>query len=213
MVSGIKGVSIGIIDVGIGNLGSLRHAVHSQGWDTVSVSAPDDFAELTHLLLPGVGAFASAMTRLADSGLIDAIRHFAAQGRPVMGICLGMQILADTGMEGGDTPGLALIPGNVVPINPKSGLRLPHVGWNESRQMRVHPVLKGIRNDVDFYFVHSYRIVTCDPNTVLAETEYGERFPSIIGKGNVIGAQFHPEKSQTNGLRLLDNFCQWNGTC
>lgn len=204
---------IGIVDIGIGNIGSLRHAVHSQGWDTVSVSAPDDFAELTHLLLPGVGAFASAMARLAETGLIEGIRHFAGEGRPVMGICLGMQILAETGTEGGETPGLALIPGKVVPIKSQPGLRLPHVGWNESWQMRAHPLLKGIRDDVDFYFVHSYRVVASEPNTVLAETEYGERFPSIIGKGNVIGIQFHPEKSQANGLRLLDNFCQWNGVC
>lgn len=206
-------MSIGIIDIGIGNLGSLRHAVHSQGWDTVSVSTPDDFADLTHLLLPGVGAFASAMARLSEASLIEPIRHFAAKGRPVMGICLGMQILAETGTEGRDTLGLALIPGKVVPIEPRSGLRLPHVGWNESRQTRAHPLLNGIRNDVDFYFVHSYRFVAVAPDTVLAETEYGERFPSIIGKGNVVGAQFHPEKSQANGLRLLDNFCLWDGVC
>lgn len=206
-------MSIGIVDIGIGNLGSLRHAVHSQGWDTVSVSTPDDFADLTHLLLPGVGAFASAMARLSETSLIEPIRHFAAKGRPVMGICLGMQILAETGAEGGDTLGLALIPGKVVLIEPQSGLRLPHVGWNESRQTRAHPLLKGIRNDVDFYFVHSYRFVAVDSDTVLAETEYGEHFPSIIGKGNVVGIQFHPEKSQANGLRLLDNFCLWNGAC
>lgn len=206
-------MSIGIIDVGIGNLGSLRHAVHSQGWDTVSVSTLDDFAGLTHLLLPGVGAYTSAMARLAETGLIEPICHFAAEGRPVMGICLGMQILTETGVEGGDTPGLGLIPGKVVPIKAQPGLRLPHMGWNESRQMRAHPVLKGIRNDVDFYFVHSYRVVAGEPDTVLAETEYGERFPSVIGKGNVVGAQFHPEKSQANGLRLLDNFCQWDGIC
>jgi imidazole glycerol-phosphate synthase subunit HisH len=213
VVSGVKGVSIGIVDVGIGNLGSLRHAVYSQGWDTVSVTTPDDLADLTHLLLPGVGAFASAMARLSETSMIDPIRHFAAQGRPVMGICLGMHILAEMGTEGGNTLGLALIPGKVVPIMPQSGLRLPHVGWNESRQLRAHPLLKGIRNDVDFYFVHSYRFVAVASDTVLTETEYGERFPSIIGKGNVVGIQFHPEKSQVNGLRLLDNFCLWDGAC
>lgn len=206
-------MSVGIIDIGIGNIGSLRHALYSQGWDIISVSAPDDFADLTHLLLPGVGAFTSAMARLNGADLIEPICRFAAKGRPVMGICLGMQILADMGVEGGVTPGLALIPGKVVPIAPQSGLRLPHVGWNESRQTRAHPLLKGIRNDVDFYFVHSYRFVAVEPDTVLAETEYGERFPSIIGKGNVVGAQFHPEKSQANGLRLLDNFCLWDGVC
>ena len=206
-------MTIGIVDIGIGNLGSLRHAVHSQGWDSVAVSGPADFDGVTHLLLPGVGAFSAAMAGLGETGLIEPIRQFAAQGHPVLGICLGMQLLADTGSEGGDIPGLGLIPGRVRPIAPQPGLRLPHVGWNEACQVRAHPVLQGIRNDVDFYFVHSYRFVATDPLTVLAETEYGERFPAVIGKDNVIGAQFHPEKSQTNGLRLLDNFCCWDGAC
>lgn len=204
---------IGIVDVGIGNLGSLHHAVHSQGWDSISVSSPEDFSDISHLILPGVGAFASAMARLSEANLIESIQNFAATGRPVMGICLGMQILAEKGVEGGETLGLNLIPGDVVPIEQQSGLRLPHVGWNESRQIREHPLLKGIRNDVDFYFVHSYRFVAAFSYTVLAETDYGECFPSIIGKGNVVGVQFHPEKSQANGLRLLDNFCLWGGAC
>ena len=206
-------MSIGIVDIGIGNLGSLHHAVHSQGWETVSVSRPEDFSGLTHLILPGVGAFASAMDRLGEANLIEPIHEFAAKGLPLMGICLGMQILSEKGVEGGDTLGLGLIPGKVLPIEPQSGLRLPHIGWNESRQMREHPILKGIRNDVDFYFVHSYCFVVVEADSVLAQTEYGVRFPSIIGKGNVVGAQFHPEKSQANGLRLLDNFCLWDGVC
>lgn len=206
-------MTIGIVDVGIGNLGSLRHAVNSQGWDSVAVSRPADFDGITHLLLPGVGAFSAAMTGLDEAGLIEPIQRFAADGHPLFGICLGMQLLGESGSEGGDIPGLGLIPGRVRPIASQPGLRLPHVGWNEACQVRAHPVLKGIRNDVDFYFVHSYRFVATNPLTVLAETEYGERFPSIIGKGNVIGVQFHPEKSQTNGLRLLDNFCLWDGAC
>jgi glutamine amidotransferase len=204
--------NIGIIDIGIGNLGSLRQAVHSQGWDTVFVSRPDDLADLTHLLLPGVGAFSAAVQRLHHSGLFTAIRRFAAEGRPVLGICLGMQLLAERGTEGGDIEGLGLVPGRVIPIE-APGLRLPHVGWNNARQAQPHPLLEGIRNDVDFYFVHSYRLSAVYPGHVLARTEYGESFPSIVGKGNVAGAQFHPEKSQANGLRLLDNFCRWDGTC
>jgi glutamine amidotransferase len=206
-------VTIGIVDIGIGNLGSLRHALHSQGWDSVSVSASPDFRGITHLLLPGVGAFAEAMARLGETGLIEPITRFAADGHPVLGICLGMQLLAKTGSEGGDIPGLGLIPGRVMHIAPRPELRLPHVGWNEARQTRGHPVLKGIRDDVDFYFVHSYHFIADNPETVLAETEYGERFPSIVGRDNVVGVQFHPEKSQSNGLRLLDNFCLWDGAC
>lgn len=206
-------MTIGIIDIGIGNLGSLRHAIDCQGWDSVAVSGPAEFDGITHLLMPGVGAFAAAMARLDEFGLIEPIRRFAAEGRPVLGICLGMQLLGESGSEGGDIPGLGLIPGQVRPIASRPGLRLPHVGWNEARQVRAHPVLTGIRNDVDFYFVHSYCFVATDASTVLAETEYGERFPAVIGKGNVIGAQFHPEKSQTNGLRMLDNFCLWDGAC
>ncbi len=206
-------MTIGIIDIGIGNLGSLRHAVHSLGWDTVSVLRPDDMEGLTHLILPGVGAFAAAMTRLESVGLVGPIRRFAQAGRPVLGICLGMQLLADTGTEGGGTGGLGLIPGHVIPIVPPPRIRLPHVGWNEAHQVGCHPVLKGIRDDVDFYFVHSYRFAATHPGDVLAETEHGERFASIVARGNVVGVQFHPEKSQTNGLQLLDNFCLWDGTC
>lgn len=205
-------MSIGIVDVGIGNLGSLRHAIHSQGWDTVSVATPDDLDELTHLLLPGVGAFSAAMRRLRETGLVEPIQRFAASRRPILGICLGMQLLAARGSEGGDTEGLGLIPGRVNPIAAER-MRLPHVGWNNAHQVRPHPVLDGIRDDVDFYFVHSYRFTADAVDNVLAQTEYGEVFPSIVGKGNVIGAQFHPEKSQANGLRLLDNFCLWDGAC
>ncbi len=205
-------MSIGIVDIGTGNLGSLRNALYSQGWDSLLVSKPSDLERLTHLFLPGVGAFFDAVKRLHDSKLVDPIRRFAAAGNPIMGICLGMQLLADWGTEGGNVAGLGLVPGRVVHIE-ASGLRLPHVGWNNAYQERSHPLLEGIRNDVDFYFVHSYRFETTQACNVLAYTEYGERFASIVGQGNIVGAQFHPEKSQSNGLRLLDNFCLWDGTC
>lgn len=206
-------MNIGIVDIGVGNLGSLRNALYSEGWDTVPVSSAADFSGLTHLILPGVGAFFAAMDRLRQTSLIEPIRRFASQGHPVLGICLGMQILAESGSEGGDIRGLGLIPGRVVPIAASAGLRLPHVGWNNAMQVGTHPVLLGIRNDVDFYFVHSYRFLADDATNVLAETEYGERFPTIVGRRNVIGMQFHPEKSQVNGLRILSNFCGWDGAC
>jgi len=205
-------MSIGIVDIGIGNLGSLRNALHSQGWDSLFVSNPDDFEGLTHLILPGVGAYSAAVQRLHERGLYSRIKEFSAKGHPIMGICLGMQLLACRGTEGGENLGLGLISGRVIPINAVD-IRLPHVGWNNANKSRHHPLLDGIRNDVDFYFVHSYRFVADSADDVLASTEYGECFPSIVSRGNVVGVQFHPEKSQSNGLRMLDNFCLWDGKC
>lgn len=205
-------MSIGVIDIGIGNLGSLRNALYSQGWDTLPVRTPDDFCDISHLILPGVGSFAAAMQRLSKTALLEQIRNFASSGKPILGICLGMQLLAEFGSEGGKIEGLGLVPGRVDPLS-VADLRLPHVGWNNAHQSQKHPVLDGIRDDVDFYFVHRYRFFTDDTSSVIAQTEYGETFPSIVGKSNVIGTQFHPEKSQANGLRLLDNFCLWDGKC
>lgn len=205
-------MAIGIVDIGLGNLGSLRNAVYGQGCDTVCVSKSDDLQDVTHLLMPGVGAFAAAIHGLKQSGLFDAIKSFAAAGNPIMGICLGMQLLADRGTEGGDVQGLGLIPGRIRQVDSR-GLRLPHVGWNNVQIRQKHPLLTGIRDGVDFYFVHSYRYEADKMGDVLAVTEYGEEFPSIVAKGNIVGAQFHPEKSQVNGLRLLENFCYWDGKC
>lgn len=206
-------MNIGVVDVGIGNLGSLKQALYTLGWDVVAVRTANDLDELTHVILPGVAAFTAAMQKLTKAELVAPLQRFAADGNPLMGICLGMQLLLDTGQEDGPTNGLGLIHGDVRLIQGPTGLRLPHVGWNEAKQLRKHPVLKGIRNDVDFYFVNSYRAALLNAEDALAETEYGETFPSIIGAGNVVGAQFHPEKSQSNGLRILDNFCNWDGRC
>jgi glutamine amidotransferase len=204
---------IGIINAGIGNLGSLRHAVYNLGHDPLLISRPEQFADITHLILPGVGAFASAMAKLNEAGLADAIHEFSRTGRPLLGICLGMQLLASEGEEGGLTSGFGLVPGRVVPLKVTSPLRIPHVGWNEAHRIRGHPVLERIREDVDFYFVHSFRFAADSAEMVFAETVHGERFASIVGRDNVMGVQFHPEKSQVSGLRLLENFCEWSGEC
>ena len=206
-------MSIGIIDVGIGNIGSLRGALYSQGWDTKTVTSPGDMAGITHLFLPGVGSFTTAMKRLHAAGLIQPIRRHAADGSPMMGICLGMQLLADHGTEGGESEGLGLIPGDVIHFEKTSSLRLPHVGWNVLHPQQQHPLLKGIRTDVDFYFVHSYFFNARYKANIFGTTEYGLSYPSFVASGSVVGVQFHPEKSQRNGLRLLDNFCLWDGTC
>lgn len=206
-------MSIGVVDIGIGNIGSLRGALESQGWDLQLVTTGDDLKEIGHLLLPGVGAFGAAMKRLNSAGLIEPIRAYAASGRPLLGICLGMQLLAGRGVEGGETEGLGLILGSVLPLEGRTSRRLPHVGWNEMNRRRDHPLLDGIKAGVDFYFVHSYSFEPEDVNDILATTDYGIEYTSVVGRNNIIGVQFHPEKSQRNGLRLLDNFCLWDGTC
>jgi imidazole glycerol-phosphate synthase subunit HisH len=206
-------MTIGIVAVGIGNLGSIKQALFNLGWDPVMVSDAKDFADITHLILPGVGAFSSAMQKLNQAGLVDSIQKFAASGRPVLGICLGMQLLATLGTEGEATAGLNLVPGRVERFPDAQKLRIPHVGWNEAKLKRFHPLLKGIRTNVDFYFVHSYHFVADKEEDILCETDYGVGFSSMVGRGNVVGTQFHPEKSQSNGLRLLDNFCSWSGKC
>jgi imidazole glycerol-phosphate synthase subunit HisH len=206
-------MTIGIIDVGIGNIGSLRGALSSQGWDTRTVDSSGGMAGLTHLFLPGVGSFCSAMHRLHAARLVDPILRYAADGGPIMGICLGMQLLADIGVEGGRSVGLGLISGNVIPLENRPDFRLPHVGWNMMHLRQSHPLLKGIRQDVDFYFVHSHFFSATREVDIVGATEYGLTFPSFVAKGKVVGVQFHPEKSQRNGLRLLDNFCLWDGTC
>ncbi len=204
---------IGILDNDMGNLRSVQNAVYQLGFDPVIVGDTGKFSDLTHLIIPGVGQFATAMRHLQERGFRDAVRNYAAAGKPLIGFCLGMQLLASRGFEGGDTQGLDLIPGEVARLPNKEGLRIPHVGWNRAVLKGAHPVLEGLKTDRDFYFVHSYAFRPARPADVLAETDYGLPFASIVGRNNVIGLQFHPEKSQVNGLKLIENFCNWDGTC
>lgn len=203
---------IGIVDAGIGNLGSLKSAVYNLGFDFVLVRSSAEMKALDALILPGVGSFAHGMEALARAGLVAGIHEHAATGKPTLGICLGMHMFFDVGEEGGGMAGLGLIPGRVRRLTEMGTLPLPHVGWNEMHPKRTHPLLNGIREGVDFYFVHSYR-VDCDDKYVVGLTEYGETFPSVVAKENIFGLQFHPEKSQRNGLRILENFCGWDGHC
>jgi imidazole glycerol-phosphate synthase subunit HisH len=208
-----KIMTIGIIDIGVGNIGSVVNAVYSQGWDSISITRPEDLSSVSHLIIPGVGSFSYIMNRLRELSLDTSICDFASQGSPVLGICLGMQILGDAGSEGVYSLGLGLISGEVNPINRTVGLPLPHVGWNDAVEVNKHPLLDGVKSGVDFYFVNSYCFSATNRKNVILETEYGECFPAMIANKNVVGMQFHPEKSQRNGLRLLDNFCLWDGTC
>lgn len=203
---------IGILDIDMGNLRSLSKAVYSLGYDFVLVRSAKDLDDATHLMVPGVGAYGTAMSHVEAQGLRDPIRAFAAEGHPIAGICLGMQILSTSGEEGGETQGLDLIPGRVVRMTPEGGLHLPHVGWNTTRfKRKEHPVFHKVKDGRDFYYVHSYHLLCDDPADVLAETDYGADVAAIVGHDNVIGFQFHPEKSQGNGLRLIGNFCLWSG--
>ncbi|MBN2752904.1 MAG: imidazole glycerol phosphate synthase subunit HisH [Rhodospirillaceae bacterium] len=204
--------TIGIIDTGIGNLGSLSGALEGLGFDPLLLKDASMIDDCENLILPGVGAFAHSILALDASGFRQPLLDYAKAGRPLLGICLGMQILFSEGDEGGSSAGLGLIPGRIRHLSQDNGFPLPHIGWNTVNFTQKHEILCGIKSDIDFYFVHSY-CAECEDSHVLATTEYSETFPSIVFHSSVIGAQFHPEKSQRSGLKLLENFCWWNGTC
>ena len=172
-----------------------------------AVRSPRDVAAADRLIVPGVGAFATAMARLEDMGLVVPIRDAAENGTPILGVCLGMQLLAGAGVEGGDTRGLGLIPGQVAPLQPIApGERIPHMGWNAVEHAVSHPLLDGIAPGTDFYFVHGYRFDPADGSDIVARTPYCGGFASVVGRGTVFGVQFHPEKSQKPGFALLRRF-------
>jgi glutamine amidotransferase len=195
----------------IGNLRSVFNAVYENGFDPVFVDQKSDFDALTHLIVPGVGNFRAVMRHLEEHRLSDRVRSFARSGRPLLGICAGMQLFAERGTESGETAGIGLIHGGVDRL-PEDQV-LPHVGWSEVELRFHHPVVEGVKPGRDFYFVHSYALQDGRPEEVLGETEYGVRFASMVARDNIVGFQFHPEKSQANGLKLLENFCNWNGHC
>lgn len=196
---------VGIVDSGICNLGSISRALERAGGTVKVITQPQDIAACPRLLLPGVGSFPAGMESLKAKGLDDAIRAFALSGKPVLGICLGMQLLFEQGEEFAPTTGLGLIPGRVREIQP-GGLAVPHMGWNSLQPLADDPLLKDLPNEAYFYFVHSFVCEPAEKRDVLATTEYGERFCSVVRRGNVRGLQAHPEKSQRCGALVLRNF-------
>lgn len=212
---------IGIVDLQMSNLRSVANAVASVGYDARLVRSPDELEGLTHLVLPGVGSFRVAMEHMAAQGLVEPLRARARGGTPLLGICLGMQLLGDSGDEGGFGPGLGLLAGHVQRFDPARVPAIPHVGWNDVHFARKHPVFERVKNRADFYFVHSYHLVCERPEDLLGTVGYGAaptasdafepRYAAVVARDNVLGCQFHPEKSQLNGLRILENFCAWNG--
>lgn len=200
-------MNVGIIDYGMGNIGSVARALSLLGATPVVMDTPAAFDQVNRVVLPGVGAFSSAMSNLEARGWVDAIdRHVRRGGMPLLGICLGMQLLADEGEENGPTKGLGLIAGRVVPFSTSTVQRVPHVGWNAVVAPHGTGLLEGIPTGTDFYFVHSYVFAAANTNDVVAVSNYGGEFTAVVTSGNVCGTQFHPEKSSRAGARLLKNF-------
>ena len=196
---------IAIIDYGVGNLRSVEKAFGAIGARAQVTGDAGAIREAERLVLPGVGAFGECARRLRASGLDKLVIEAAEQNKPVLGLCVGLQLMFDEGHEFGRHEGLGLMRGRVVRF-PENGPRVPQIGWNQVESARPHPLLEGIEDKAYFYFVHSYYIEAEAPEDVIAVTEYGIRYPSICVKGTVCGVQFHPEKSQEAGLRLLGNF-------
>lgn len=200
---------VGIIDYSVGNLRSVANAFVKVGGNAVFITEPEDVAAFDRIVLPGVGAFGSAIANLRNSGMADALDRHAKSGKPLMGICLGMQLMCRDSLEDGFYQGLGWINASVIPLPQIPGLKIPHMGWNSVRAAKKHSSLEGFLDDSDVYFVHSYHASCHDRADVLLTCEYGGEFVAGFARDNLVGLQFHPEKSQATGLRILSNFlCQ-----
>ena len=199
---------IAIIDYQMGNLRSVQKAFEKVGHQPVITSDPKVLQEADKVVLPGVGAFGDAMRELRSRNLLEPIRQVIDSGKPFLGICLGMQLLFDIGHEGGRHEGLGVLAGEVFRFDVPAQYKVPHMGWNTAKVRSAAPLLEGIDREAHFYFVHSYYVSPADAGVVALETEYGRPFCSMIWRDNVYATQFHPEKSQTDGLRLLKNFAE-----
>jgi len=210
--------TVAVIDYGSGNLRSAEKALaraaaeNNTGHEILVTDKPEVAERAERIVLPGVGAFADCMKGLSSlPGMIDALREAVlVQGVPFLGICVGMQLLAEVGREFGDHAGLGWIEGDVVRMSPSDpALKVQHMGWNELQFARTHPLFDGIENRAHAYFVHSFVIRPREKDEILATADYGGAFVAAVGKGNIVGTQFHPEKSQAVGLKLLSNFLGW----
>jgi len=197
--------SVAIIDYGVGNLTSVRNALLRLTDTVIITGAPEAIASASHLILPGVGSFGEGMKGLTERGLVDVLREeVLSKKKPILGICLGMQLLASEGFEHGEYRGLGFVPGSVKQI--ATALRLPHIGWNNVRVTGSHPIARGFTEDPVFYFVHSYCFSSEDPTVVAGTADYGTEIVALLQSENICGAQFHPEKSHDDGLRIFQNF-------
>ena len=200
---------IAIVDYGVGNLFSLNCSLQAIGADSIVTADPAVLSAADKIILPGVGAFEDAANKLRQSGLADVLKQLAASGKPLMGICLGMQLLFEKSYEYGEHEGLGLIPGAVKPIADviPADYKIPHIGWNALRFRQDHPLFRYIQDGDCVYFVHSFYAADCD-DAVIADAEYGAPLTAAVAKGNVMGCQFHPEKSGNVGLAILRAFAE-----
>jgi len=199
---------IAIIDYNMGNLASVQNALTKIGAESEIVSDPDSVKKYDKVLLPGVGAFGDAMEHLRQNGMDKAVKEFAKSGKPMLGICLGMQLLFSTSLEFGEHRGLNLIPGEVVPFDEKmfnKPHKVPHMGWNKLFVQKATLLFDNLSKEFYLYFVHSFHAVTAD-QYIIGKTWYGYEFVSAVQNGNIFGIQPHPEKSHENGLKILRNF-------
>lgn len=205
-----KSVKVAIIDYGMGNVRSVEKAVmHISGFDISITNKESDILAADILIIPGVGAFPDAMNKLNSLGILPALnRAVINHKKPTLGICLGMQLFFDESLEKGSNKGLGWIPGKVVYMEPRGGLRVPHIGWNSLVLKKESFISESIGQDKDFYFVHSF-YVDCADCYKVAEFDYGGFMTAAVIKDNIVGMQFHPEKSQKNGLSLLYGFLLW----
>ncbi len=199
--------SVAILDYGLGNVRSVLNALTLMGVVAHITGDPAQIAAATHLILPGVGSFVQGMEGLEKGGLLPVLQEeIMKKKKPILGICLGMQLFATEGFEHGHTAGLNFISGKAIKLEVKDTVRLPHIGWNDVRMSGTHVIGRGFDHQSAFYFVHSYHLVPNDPGVIAGVCEYGQTFAALVEKGNIFGAQFHPEKSHDGGIRIFSNF-------
>jgi glutamine amidotransferase len=203
----VRGMIV-IVDYGMGNLRSVQKAIEAVGAAAEITSDPERVRRASKVVLPGVGAFADAMAELRRTGLGQAFCEAVRQGKPCLGVCLGLQLLFDLSTEDGEHAGLGLLPGRVVRFDSRPGLKIPHMGWNSLRIRRPAPLLAGLDDAPSVYFVHSYYARPADPEVVAAEADYPEPFAAVVWRDNLTACQFHPEKSQGVGLAMYANFVE-----
>jgi imidazole glycerol-phosphate synthase subunit HisH len=206
---------ITIIDYKAGNLTSVKLAFEHIGDEVLITDRPQEIARAERVVFPGVGAAKAAMNNLRQLNIIDSLRETISRGTPFLGICIGMQLLFDYTEEDGQTDCLGFLPGRVKRFQPKQKTcKIPQMGWNTVKLTRPHPLFKGVEDNSEFYFVHSYYPVPQKEDMIIGQTEYADAvFASVAGTGNITAMQFHPERSGRIGLKVLENFCSWDGKC